>query len=121
MNSIAKTTTVLALMFVAATGLANDNNNGTKSFEVERLTKKETTRPVFKKKGEVLYMNLLNLDLEKVNIKIYDSNNRVVFKEVLEGKLVVEKAFNFKKAFVDSYTVIVKDSEGTYKEKMIVK
>ena len=121
MKAIVKTTTVLALMFVAATGMANESKNGVKRFEVERLTKKETTRPVFKKKGDVLYMNLLNLDLEKVSIKVYDSNNRVVFKEVLDGKLVVEKAFNFKKAFEDSYTVIVKDSEGTYKEKVLVK
>ena len=121
MNSIAKTTTVLALMFVAATGLANESKNGTKRFEVERLTKKETTRPVFKKKGDVLYMNLLNLDLEKVKIRVYDSNYRLVFGEVIEGEMVIQKAFNFEKAYEDQYTVVVKDSEGTYRERLEVK
>lgn len=121
MNAIVKTTTVLAFMLVAATGMANENKEGNKGFEVERLTKKESTRPVFKKKGEMLYMNLLNLDLEKVTITVYDSENRLVFKEILEGELVIEKAFNFKKAFEDRYTVIVKDSEGTYKERLVVK
>ena len=94
---------------------------GKKAFDVERLTKKETTRPVFKKKGDKLYMNLLNLDLEKVNIKVLDSENRVVFREVIEGELLIQKAFNFEKAFEDSYTIIVKDSEGTYREKLSVK
>lgn len=121
MNAIVKTTTVLAFMLVAATGLANENNEGNRRFEIERLTKKETTRPVFKKEGDMLYMNLLNLDLEKVTITVYDSENRLVFKEVLEGELVIEKAFNFKKAYEDRYTVIVKDSEGTYREKLVVK
>lgn len=121
MNAIVKTTTALALMFVTATAVANESKNGTKASEVERLTKKESTRPVFKKKGDVLYMNLLNLDLEKVKIKVIDSKNRVVFNEVVEGELVVQKAFNFTKAFEDKYTVIVKDSEGTYREKLLVK
>ncbi|MBT8204489.1 MAG: hypothetical protein KJO20_03865 [Eudoraea sp.] len=121
MKAIVRTTTVLAFMFVAATGLANENRNGTKGSEVEHLTKKETTRPVFKKKGDVLYMNLLNLDLEKVKIRVYDSNYRLVFGEVIKGELVIQKAFNFEKAYEDNYTVVIKDSEGTYKENLEVK
>lgn len=121
MNTIVKTTSLLTLLFATAIGTANESKNGTKAFEIERLTKKETTRPVFKKKGDMLYMNLLNLGLEKVNIKVIDSENRVVFSEVVKGELLIQKAFNFKKAFEDSYTVIVKDSEGTYREKLQVK
>ena len=121
MNTIVKTTTVLALMFASATATAIESKNGTKASEIERLTKKEITRPVFKKKGDKLYMNLLNLGLEKVNIKVVDSENRVVFSEVVKGELLIQKAFNFEKAFEDSYTVVVKDSEGTYREKLEVK
>lgn len=120
MKAIFKTTTVMALMFTAAVGTANVSSNGTKGAAVEHLTKKENTRPVFRKKGDVVYMNLLNLDLEKVNIKVYDSERRLLFNEVIEGELVVEKAFNFKKAVEDRYTIVVKDSEGTYTEKLLV-
>lgn len=121
MKTIVKTTSILALLFATAIATANESKIGKKAFEIERLTKKETTRPVFKQKGDKLYMNLLNLDLEKVNIKVIDSNNRVVFSEVIEGELLIQKAFNFEKAFEDNYTVVVKDSEGTYKEKLLVK
>jgi hypothetical protein len=121
MKTIIKTTSALALLFATATATANETKIGNKAFEVERLTKKETTRPVFRKKGEKIYMNLLNLDLEKVNIKVIDSENRVVFSEVIEGELLIQKAFNFERAFEDNYTVVVKDSEGTYREKLLVK
>lgn len=121
MKTIAKTSTVLAILFATAIGTANESKNGNKAFEIERITKKETTRPVFRKKGDKLYMNLLNLDLQKVNIKVVDSENRVVFNEVIEGELIIEKAFNFEQAFEDNYTVVVKDSEGTYREKLSVK
>ena len=121
MKTIVKTTSILALLFATAIATANESKVGKKALEIERLTKKETTRPVFKKKGDKLYMNLLNLDLEKVNIKVIDSENRVVFSEVIEGELVIQKAFNFEKAFEDKYTVVVKDSEGTYREKLLVK
>ncbi len=120
MKAIFKTTTVMAFIFTAAVGMANESATGPKGVAVEHLTKKENTRPVFRKKGDVVYMNLLNLDLEKVNIKVYDSEKRLLFSEVVEGKLIVEKAFNFKKAVEDSYTIVVKDSEGTYSEKLLV-
>ena len=121
MKTIVKTTGVLALLFATAIGTANESKMGKKAFGIEYLTKKETTKPYFKKKGDKLYLNLLNLDLEKVNIKVIDSENRVVFSEVIKGELLIQKAFNFEKAFEDNYTVVVRDSEGTYKEKLVVK
>ncbi len=80
------------------------------------LGKKERSKPVFRKDKNMVYLNLLNLDRGNVAIKVFDSSNRVLFKEVIEGKVSVEKAFNFKKAFSDSYTVVVKDNENTYYE-----
>ena len=83
--------------------------------------KKERTKPFFRRKGAMLYLNLLNLDMGEVQIKVYDSDNRIVFKEILESQLVVEKAFNFKKAFQDNYTVAVTNGNATYYENILVK
>lgn len=87
---------------------------------MEITGKKENTKPIFRRKGDMVYLNLLNLDQKGVEVKVYDSNSRVLFKEVFEGELLVEKAFNFEKAFEDEYTVVVKDSATTYYERVSI-
>ena len=123
MKSIIKNTIVAALMFTTVVGMANGPKSsfGKKALEVEKNLINVELDPVFKKKGQKLYVNLLNLDQEKVSIKVYDSEGRVVFKEVIEGDLVVEKAFNFENAFEDKYTVVIVDNNETFKEKIEIK
>ncbi|GMN08479.1 hypothetical protein MTsPCn5_38690 [Croceitalea sp. MTPC5] len=123
MTSILKNTLVAAFMFTTVVSLAN-GPKGTfdkKALEVEKNLISVELDPVFKKKGQRLFVNLLNLDQEKVTIKVIDSEGRIVFKEVIEGDVVVEKAFNFEKAFEGNYTVVVVDNNETFKEKVEVK
>ena len=117
MKSVLKNITVAAVLLVGAVGFAN----GPAKSEVEKNLVSVELNPVFVKKGDTLLMNLLNLSQEKVTLKVYDSEGRLVFSEKIEGEVVVEKAFNFENAFVDEYTVVVADSLGTYKEKVSVK
>ena len=77
--------------------------------------------PVFVKIDGRVMVNLLNLEQGKVTFKVYDSTNRLVYIESVDGDLVVEKSFNFEKAFEDEYTVVVKDAEGTYTETITVR
>ena len=88
--------------------------------EVTIIDKKEKSKPIFKKEENMLYLNLLNLSKKKVQIEVYDSSNRLVFSEKRENEMIIEKAFNFTKAFEDSYTVIVTDSEKSYFENILV-
>lgn len=81
---------------------------------------KENVKPVFRKEGDKLFLNLLNLDMEKVEIKVFDSSNRILFKEVVEGVLNIEKAFNFKNAYEDTYKVVVNDKGDLYYEYVTV-
>ncbi|WP_297796565.1 hypothetical protein [uncultured Eudoraea sp.] len=134
MKTNLKFTTMIALMFTAAVGLAKEPNSGlltdgtTKSVVTEAgskrnksfLKKTSKTKPVFKKKGAIIFLNLLNLEGKDVQIKVYDSNNRTLFNEVIENQSIVAKAFNFETAHKDSYTVVVKDSEKTYYEYIAV-
>lgn len=83
--------------------------------------RKENTKPVFRKDGEKVFLNLLNSDMADVNITVYDSENRVVFNETLEDTLLVEKAFNFEQAYKDNYMVVVKNGESTFYEDVLVK
>ena len=53
--------------------------------------------PTFIKKGSKLLLNLLNFSEGKVILKVIDSDGRELYNESLEGKVVVEKAFNFRK------------------------
>lgn len=122
MKQILKNTLVAALMFTTVVSLANgpESTFGKKAFEVEKNLIKVELDPVFKKKGQKLFMNLLNLDQEKVTIKVIDSEGRVIFKEVIEGDVVVEKAFNFESAYEDNYTIVVIDNDKTFKEKVSI-
>ena len=88
--------------------------------EVKILKRIENTKPVFRKKGSMLFLNLLNLDGKDVQIKVYDSDNRTLFSEVIENESIVTKAFNFETAHEDRYTVVVKDGENTYYENIVV-
>ena len=117
MKSIMRNALVVAFMFATVAGVAN----GPKKSEVVKELIKVEADPVFKKKGNTLFLNLLNLDQEKVTIKIMDNEGRVVFMETLKGDLVIEKAFNFENAYENEYTVFVVDNNETFKETVEVK
>ncbi|MEL6917352.1 MAG: hypothetical protein AAFO99_06440, partial [Bacteroidota bacterium] len=87
---------------------------------MEIVEKTAYTKPFFRKNGDMLYLNLLNLDQEVVRVKIYDSSNNVVLSEKLGNGLVIEKAFNFKNAFEDSYTVVIAHNDEAYYENVTV-
>ena len=122
MKTILRFTAATALMFATVAGSANENKNVLpfSDTELEVLKAADKGKPIFRKKGDKVYLNMLNLQGDKVQIKVLDSNKRLLFKEVVEKETVV-KAFNFEKAYSDSYTVIVTDSEGTYSERILVK
>lgn len=126
MKAVIKNLTVVAVLLVSAMGLANGTSAdfGKKvaaKNEVEKRLINIELDPVFVKKGQKIMMNLLNISQDKVTLKVYDSQDRLVYNESISGKLVVEKAFNFEKAFEDKYTIVVSDKNGTYKETMEVR
>lgn len=83
--------------------------------------RKENNKPVFRTRGEKVFLNLLNTDMEDVKITVYDSENRMVFEETVVDSLLVEKAFNFEKALADTYLVVVKSGKETYYEDIAIK
>lgn len=117
MKSVLNYVVASAFLFASTIGVAN----GPEKNGVEKKLVKIELDPVFVKKGEKLMMNLLNVSQGDVILKVYDSQNRLVYSESIEGELVVEKAFNFEKAFEDEYTIVVVDKFGTYKETMAVR
>ncbi len=123
MKSIRRNALVVAFMFATVAGAANGPKEafGKKVNEVEKELISVKADPVFKRKGNKLFLNLLNLDQEKVTIKVVDNEGRLVFIETLNGELVIEKAFNFENAFENEYTVMVVDNKETFKETVEVK
>ena len=119
---VLKSTLVLALALTAAVGTANDfGKNGNAKNEVEKKVVTFEKDPTFKRKGDKLFMNLLNLDQDEVIIRVKDSEGRIVFSEVIKGELIIEKSFNFEKALSDSYTVEVVDDSKSFKEVVAIK
>lgn len=117
MKTIARNTLVMATLLTAVVATANDFDGKSKAkLEVEKNLTYFDVDPTFKRKGNKLFMNLLNLSEGKVILKVIDSEERLLFNEEIDGKLVVEKAFNFVSAKRDTYTVIVVDKNGTYTE-----
>lgn len=89
--------------------------------DIEILDRNENVKPVFRKDGDRVFLNLLNLEKGNVKIKVYDSNDRVLFQEIVTNKMLVEKVFNFEKAYKDNYTVVIEDNKNTYYETVVVK
>ncbi len=125
MKTIRNFATTAALMLVLGIGMASETKKGTSlpysDTEPEILEYLDKGKPIFRKKGDKVFLNMLNLQGDKIEIKVYDSNRRLLFKEIVSNELTVEKAFNFEKAYKDNYVVVVKDSESTYLERVSVK
>lgn len=125
MKSIARMTTVSALMLSTvvsyATGTDSMVYEPKSDTELEILESADKGKRIFHQEGDMVYINMLNLYGEKVEIKVFDSAMRILFKEVLIDERTVEKAFNFKNAYADNYIIVVKDSEGTYREKIDIR
>ena len=125
MKTIMKFTAATAFMFTTVAGMATEKKNVNdvpySDTEWEVLETADKGKPIFQKRGDKVYLNMLNLQGEKVVVRVFDSERRLLFKETFEDALTVEKAFNFENAFEDSYTVVVKDAESTYVEKINVK
>jgi len=116
-----KSITAIALLFATALSFANNTNGTVDLKNTDSLMIRETDEPFFRRADGKLYMNFFNQDMEEVQIKVVDSENRVVFKQTLKDQLVVEKAFNFTNAEKDSYKVIIKGSQDTYYESYVVR
>ena len=84
------------------------------------ISEEETVKPFFRKTADKVFMNFLNLSKSPVKIKLYDEDNRLVFSEISNEAIIVEKAFNFSDAFPGIYTVVITDANNTYTENFIV-
>lgn len=126
MKTILKNAVAVAILFSTTMGMANGlvkdfskKVNAKNEVEKRIITLKED--PTFKRKGRKVFVNLLNLSEGKVILKVVDSEGRAIYKEEIDGDLIVQKAFNFSKAYSDKYTLIVVDKYGTYQRKIEVK
>ncbi len=83
--------------------------------EVKIVNRKEkTNKPVFKVDGEKVYINVLNLEQQKVDIKVVDTQDRIVFNENFKNEFKIGKILNFEKVVKGTYTVVVKEGSQTY-------
>ena len=87
---------------------------------VKIVERKENAKPVFRTLEDRVFLNLLNLDKYKVEIKVFDSFNRIVFKQDIKDAMLVEKAFNFEKALADTYTIVVKSNSEVYYKNVVI-
>lgn len=84
------------------------------------LETKETIKPNFRIKEGMVFINFLNKEMKNVDIKIYDASERLLHSEVVNNKLIIEKAINFKNAYKGNYTITVKSATGTYSENISI-
>ena len=117
-------------MFFVQSANAQNNSNDMSMNDAEQMTESysgashtddaKTRNITFKRAGDVVSLNLLNPDKEKIRLKVYDSYNNLLFAQTIENRLRVKKKFNFKDAYEDEYTVKVSSVNGTYSEKVVV-
>ena len=125
MKAIVKITLAGAFLLTPSAAVANgtayeSDKKGVRVIEVQPNVI-ELLDPVFNRKGDKLYMNLLNLDKETVTIKVYDSEGRLVYSDKNKGEQIVQKAFNFENAIKDTYKVVIYDGNEKFEETVTVK
>ena len=76
--------------------------------------------PYFNTQGERVILTLLNVDRTDVRIKVVDYSGRILYMEVIEDEMVVEKAFNFENAFGGEYRVVVEQDGEKFIKKIKV-
>jgi hypothetical protein len=79
---------------------------------------KSIAEPYFRKAGDKVFLNFLNLDGKSVVVKVVDGEGRLLFFERYADTPVVEKAFNFENAEAGTYKlqVVVSEGDSTYSE-----
>lgn len=88
---------------------------------VVKITERnENSKPVFRTLEDRVFLKLLNLDKDKVEIKVFDSFDRIVFRQDIEDAMLVEKAFNFEKTLADTYTILVKNNNEVYYKNVVI-
>ncbi|WP_047244733.1 hypothetical protein [Maribacter thermophilus] len=91
-----------------------------KDNKVTIMDSSEAVKPFFRKTEDRVFVNFLNLNKSKISLKVYDEDDRLVFSETVDDKVIVEKAFNFAGAYSGNYTVVVADNANTYTEQFVV-
>ncbi|GGD43803.1 hypothetical protein GCM10011361_08450 [Muriicola marianensis] len=108
----------MAMILISA-GTYAHSFNVKPSFDINDGDIKES--PFFRKAGDKLFLNFFNREMGDVQIKVIDSENRILYSETIKSSLIVEKAFNFGKAEKDSYKIVVRDANDTFAEYYVVK
>ncbi len=126
MKKALKITAVLAFMLTTVTGMAKEVKSGSIQVNevkplVLNLNASEIIKPTFRTKGKMVYMNHLNLDGKKVEVRVQDDSGNVIYTTTFNESVIVEKAFNFEQADAGLYTVILKEGNKTYFENVLVK
>ncbi len=61
--------------------------------------------------GDLVQINLLNLESEKVYLEIVNQDGEQVFEETIKDTILIGKQFNFENAIKGAYTVSVTDGQ----------
>ena len=115
-NKLKKVST--ALMILVASVSLNAASPVSKKNPGEKEIK--TTTPTIQVKGQRVLVNHLNLDGETVILKVYDEENRLLYLKKFDKTPVIEKAFNFEKAYEGTYSVVLNDGETSFTAEIVV-
>ncbi|MDO6492630.1 MAG: hypothetical protein ABJD66_00960 [Cellulophaga sp.] len=85
-----------------------------KNGEVVVDDKKEVTKPIFQKRGDLVVMSFLNKNKGKVLVSVFDLEGNEVYTEVFNNKLRVEKAFRFTNFSEDEFRFVVEVNKDRY-------
>ena len=80
----------------------------------------KSSSPALQVVGEKVFVNHLNLNGEKVTLKVYDEENRILYLKEFDQSPVIEKAFNFENAYEGTYSVVLVGADTSFTAKVAV-
>ncbi len=125
MKKMTRTAAVVAALVATTASWAADPVKKTAVIETARpgvfvSMDRISEDPVFKRVGDKVQLNMLNLDQKAVIIRLINSEGEVVFEEKISRESVVSKSFNFEYAFRGQYTIRILDDRKTFEEVVTV-
>ena len=114
MKTIRNLVTVMAALAITATTASEGSSKNPVVMDTA------IADPYFSQKGDRVILTLLNADLSDIRIKVLDDSGRILYREVIEDELVVEKAFNFENAYTGEYKLVVEQDGEKFVEKIKV-
>jgi len=88
---------------------------------VEEAESYQIFKPVINEEGDYVLFSRLSLNKESMHVRVYDTRNKLVYKETIKGEVESNRVFDFSELDNGNYKIVVKATGRTFKNVVTIK